>query len=429
MFTTLFFYAFMCISIINIVHIALYLIGANLYDVHAFQTATKKRGNLRRNVRVSVIIPAHNEEKTIIRCLDSVLQSTMRDLEIIVVDDASTDLTATLVEGYIRTHCDFNRHITLLKQPHNTGKAGALNYALHRGVKGRFVMTLDADSVVHPRAIQRAAEYLLDDPTVAGVAANVRVMEGESLMSLLQKFEYLIGYRSKKFYTLSNSEFIVGGVGSMYRHSVLQAVDFYDYDIQTEDIALSLKIAARGNKAYKLIYAADVIAMTEGVSTFRALLRQRYRWKMGSLQSLVKYHRLFFNINPRYSRALTWYRIPMAFLGELIVLTEPLLIAYVIYLSVLTLSTQTFFGAYLLITLYILWSIWPDEHMALQKKLAMTAHAPVMYFLFYIVNIVQLAAVLRCLVNLPNILRRQPTHSRWVSPERNGGVAALNFNA
>lgn len=428
MLTTLFFYVFILISIINVMHMALYLIGANLYDMHAFQTAAKKRGNLRRNVRVSVLVPAHNEEKTIVRCLDSVLKSTMRDLEIIVIDDASTDRTAAIVERYLRTHCDFNRHITLLKQPCNTGKAGALNYALERGIKGHFVMTLDADSVLHPRAIQHAAEYLLDNPTIVGVAANVRVMEGESLMSLLQKFEYLIGYRSKKFYTLSNSEFIVGGVGSMYRYTVLKEVGFYDHDIQTEDIALSLKIAARGNKAYKLVYAADVIAMTEGVSTFRALLRQRYRWKMGSLQSLVKYRRLFLSTDARYSRTLTWYRIPMAFLGELIVLTEPLLIAYVLYLSVLTLSPQTFLGAYTLITLYILWSIWPDEHMALRKKLTMTAHAPVMYFVFYIVNVVQLAAVLRCIVNLPHILRRQPTQSRWTSPERSG-TAALNFNA
>lgn len=410
------------------VHIALYLVGANMYDIHAFRRTEKKRGNLRRNVRVTVLIPAHNEEKTIARCLDSVLQSTMRDLEIIVIDDASSDETAALVQQYIRTHCDFNRHIALLKQLHNTGKAGALNYALNRGVKGQFVMTLDADSVLHPRAIQRAAEYMLDDPSVVGVAANVRVMDGDSLMSLLQKFEYLIGYRSKKFYTISNSEYIIGGVGSMYRYSVLKEVGWYDDDIQTEDIALSMKIASRGNKAYKLVYAADVVAVTEGVTTFNALLRQRYRWKLGSLQSLVKYHQLFFNTDARYSRSLTWYRIPMAFLGELIVLTEPFLIGYVIYLSILTLSPQTFFGAYALITLYILWSIWPDEHMALRKKLTMTANTPVMYFVFYIVNIVQLAAVLRCVVNIRQILRLQPTHARWVSPERSG-TATLNFNA
>lgn len=428
MLETIIFYAFMGISLIHMTHIALYLVGANVYDMQAFRTTAKKRGNLRRNVRTSILIPAHNEEKTIVRCLDSVLQSTMRDLEIIVIDDASTDNTAAIVEQYIRTHCDFNRHISLLKLVKNVGKAGALNYALNRGLKGAFVMTLDADSVLHPRAIQRAAEYLLDDHDVVGVAANVRVMESPSILSLLQKFEYMIGYRSKKFYSVSNSEYIVGGVGSMYRYSVLKEVGFYDNDIQTEDIALSLKVAALGNKRYKLVYGADVIAMTEGVATFKALLRQRYRWKLGSMQALMKYRELFFNRDSKYSRSFTWYRIPMAFLGELIVLTEPLIIAYIIYLSAVSLTPQNFLGAYLLITFYILWSIWPDEHMSMKNKLKMTAYTPIMYFIFYIVNVVQLSAVIKCLFNFDQVLRRKPTTAVWVSPARSG-QAASHFNA
>lgn len=419
-----FFYLFMAISIIHMTHIGLYLVGANVYDIRAFHTSAKKRGNLRRNVLVSILIPAHNEEATIARCLDSILKSTVRDLEIIVIDDASTDDTVHVIQQYIRSHCDFNRHITLLRRIENGGKANALNYALERGVRGQFVMTLDADSVLHPNAIQRSVEYFLDDPRVAGVAANVRVMESSSILNLLQKFEYMIGYRSKKFYSVINSEYIVGGVGSMYRSSVLREVGFYDDDIQTEDIALSLKIAALGNKAYKLVYAADVIAMTEGVGTFRALLRQRYRWKLGSLQALMKYRHLLFSTDSRYSQPFTWYRIPMAFLGELIVLTEPFLIAYIVYLSMITLTPQNFFGAYLLITAYILWNIWPDEHMSLKKKAAMTAHTPVMYFVFYIVNIVQLAAVLRCIVNFKQVLRIRPTNSLWVSPQRSGNAHA-----
>ncbi|NCU31218.1 glycosyltransferase family 2 protein [Candidatus Saccharibacteria bacterium] len=420
MLTILLFYIFIFIGIINLTHIALYLVGANMYDVNTFKTAKRKANSLRRNVKVSILIPAHNEEKTIARCLDSVLTSTVRDLEVIVIDDASTDATVKVVEQYIRTHCDFNRSITLLKRIQNVGKAGALNYALQRGVKGVFVMTLDADSVLHPRAIQYAVEYFYDDPHVVGVAANVRVIDSHSILGMLQKFEYMIGYRSKKFYTLSNSEYIVGGVASTYRYSVLKEVGFYDQDIQTEDIALSLKIAALGNKQYKLVYAADVIAMTEGVATLKSLLRQRYRWKLGSLQSLIKYNKLIFNSDKRYSKTLTWYRIPMAFLGELIVLTEPFLVIYIVYLSVIALSLQNLFGAYILITLYLLWNIWPDEHLSFRKKLRMTGNTPVMYFVFYIVNFVQLTAVIRCLINFRQVVHLQPMGSVWISPERSG---------
>lgn len=420
MFITIFFYVFMLISIVNLIHLGLYLIGANMYDVRSFRREAVKRHRTRRNALVSILIPAHNEEKSIVRCLESVRKSSMRDLEIIVIDDASSDQTSDIVRSYIRRHSDFNRPITLLRCPRNVGKAGALNQALRRGVKGEFVMTLDADSILHPRAIQNAVDYFYDDPDVAGVAANVRVVDSLSMLGLLQKFEYIVGYRSKKFYSLSNSEFIVGGVASTYRYSVLKEVGFYDNDIQTEDIALSLKIAARGNKKYKLVYGADVISMTEGVQTLKALLRQRYRWKLGSLQSLLKYRSLFMNLNSRYSRSLTWYRIPMSFIGELIVLTEPLLIAYIVYLSFLAMSLQSFVGAYTLITLYLLWNIWPDEHMNFKDKLKMTAYTPIMYFVFYVMNFVQFVAIIRCLLNFKKVLRKTATSAVWTSPERSG---------
>lgn len=422
MLLTIFFYVFMMISMINLVHLGMYLIGANMYDVRVFKKEAAKRKRLRRNALVSILIPAHNEALSIERCLDSVRKSTMRDLEIIVIDDASTDDTYEIVQKYIRTHSDFNRPITLLRCVKNVGKAGALNYALNRGLRGRFVMTLDADSILHPQAIQNAVDYFYDDPDVVGVAANVRVLESMSILGLLQRFEYMVGYRSKKFYTVSNSEFIVGGVASTYRYSVLKEVGFYDHDIQTEDIALSLKIASKGNKRYKLVYGVDVISMTEGVQSFKALMRQRYRWKLGSLQSLVKYRNLFMSGDKRFSKSLTWYRIPMAFFGELIVLTEPILMAYIVYLSFLALSPQAFIGAYTLITAYLLWNVWPDEHMSIADKLKMTAYTPVMYFVFYVMNFVQFTAVLKCLFHLNQVTRKTATTATWTSPERSGQV-------
>lgn len=405
---------------INLVHLGMYLIGANFYDVNRFKRERAKKLRTRKNVLATILIPAHNEEKSIVRCLDSVLKSTVRNLEIVVIDDASTDRTLEIVYAYIRKHPDFNRSIRVVRCIQNVGKAAALNKALESGLKGEYIMTLDADSVLHPNAIENAVEYFLEDPNVAGVAANVRVIDSMSILGLLQKFEYMVGYRSKKFYTVSNCEFIIGGVASTYRYSTLKEVGFYDDDVQTEDIALSLKVASLGNRKHKLVYGYDVIAMTEGVQTFKALLRQRYRWKLGSLQSLFKHKSLFMNIGRRYNPSLTWYRIPMAFMGELIVLTEPILMAVIIYFSFLALSPQAFIGAYALITAYLLWNVWPDEHMPIADKIRMTSYAPVMYFLFYIMNVVQLIAVVRCLFNMRQVLRLDPTSSVWTSPERAG---------
>src|SRR5665811_401341 len=129
-------------------------------------------------------------------------------------------------------------------------------------------------------------------------------------------------------------------------------------------------------------------AMTEGVQTFKGLLRQRYRWKLGSLQNLIKYRGLVANRDKRYSRGLTFYRLPMAFFGELMLLLEPLAIGYVVYVCYLLFNPSMLIGAYMTITLYLLLNIWPDEHMSAAKKLKMSLYTPMMYFVFFLMNIV-----------------------------------------
>ncbi len=419
MLITFLFYLFITISVIDVIHLGMYLVGANYYDIRQFKrrAAARKRNHHAIRPLVSVLIPAHNEELGIIRCLDSVRRNTYRKLEIIVVDDASTDNTRQLVREYIKKHP--KRGIRLMYKRKNVGKAEALNHVLRRGAKGDLIMTLDADSVLHKKAVTNAVEYF-EDPKVVGVAANVRIMDSLTILGLLQKFEHMIGYRSKKFFAVTNSEYIVGGVASTYRREIIKKVGYYDHDTTTEDIGLSLKVVAEGNKENRIMYAADVLAMTEGVQTFKALLRQRYRWKLGGLQNLIKHNDLVANTDRRYSRMLTFYRLPMAFFGELMLLLEPLAIAYVIYVCWMLATPSMIVGAYMTITFYLLLNLWPDEHMTTSKKIRMSLLTPIMYFVFYLMNIVQLVAILRCLVNHQQALGKTQVSSSWVSPKRRG---------
>lgn len=418
------FYLFIAISVIDIAHIGMYLVGANYYDVRQFRRTkaarSKKRNHRQLRPLVSVLIPAHNEELGIVRCLDSVRRNTYRKLEIIVVDDASSDNTRKLVRDYIAKHP--KRNIRLMYKRKNVGKAAALNHVLRNGAKGSLIMTLDADSVLHHKAITNAVNYF-DDPKIVGVAANVRIMDSPTILGLLQKFEHMIGYRSKKFYSVTNSEFIIGGVASTYRKAVIKEVGFYDHDTTTEDIGLSLKVVARGNKEQRITYGANVLAMTEGVQTFKALLRQRYRWKLGSLQNLIKHKWMVANPSRRFSKGLTFYRLPMAFFGELMLLLEPLAVGYVLYMCYLMTSPSLLIGAYMTITVYLLLNLWPDEHMSFAKKCKMSLMTPMMYFVFYIMNVVQLVAIVRCLVNHKQTRNRVSISSSWISPKRAGGEA------
>lgn len=414
------FYIFAVVSTLYVVHFGVYLVGANFYDIWQFRRrhhlAVARYKN--RSQLVTVLIPAHNEEKVIVRCLDSVCASSHKNLQIIVIDDASVDITPRLVKDYILRHP--NHNITLVRRRKNMGKGGALNYALRHKAQGEFVMTLDADSILDKDTVANAVAYF-EDPSIVGVAANVRIIEEHTVLGILQKFEHMIGYRSKKTYSLTKSEFVIGGVASTYRMDAMREVGYYDTDTLTEDIGLSIKIInARGNRHHRIIYAADVTAMTEGVETFNGLLCQRFRWKYGSLQNVIKYRHLMFSRDRRLTRRLTFYRLPMVILSELAILVAPLLWAYVAYVSFSEQSLQLVIGAYLTITAYTFVNLWFDEHIRGWHRLRLSVYAPIIYFVFYIMDLIQFTAVTKCLLRLRRLLTGKDKKSTWVSPQRVG---------
>lgn len=411
------FYLFMVTGLINMLHIGFYVVGANLHDIKSFKKQSKPilRDRTKKRPLISVIIPAYNEELSIERCLDSIRANTYRKFEVIVNNDNSSDDTAKIVRAYKKKHP--HMALRLVNRRKQGGKAHGVNYCAKKYAQGDLIMTLDADCTIDRRAIKNAVDQF-EDVGVIGLAANVRVASDESILSLLQMFEHLLAYRSKMFYSLTNCEFIVGGVASTYRRDVMKRVGYYDTDTQTEDIGLSMKMVAEGNRDERIIYAPNVIATTGGVLTLPALIRQRYRWKLGMMQNLIKYRSLFGNLSSRYSKSLTLYRVPMAFLGEIMLLLEPILLLYILYISYVYSTSIFFVGAYMTITLYVLWTIWPDAYYSNRKKFALSFYAPIMYFVFYIMNLVQIVAILQVLMRPKSVLRKSSTGSHWIPPTR-----------
>lgn len=417
------FYIFAAISTLYVLHFGFYLIGANFYDVWQSRQQFKRELiaalGLARSYEplVSMMIPAHNEEKVVERCLDSVLASSYANLQIIVVDDASKDMTSKIVRRYIREHPEVDMRLVTKRK--NIGKGGALNYGLKRYARGELAMTLDADSILLPSTIANAVAYFMN-PNIVGVAANVHIIEEPTILGMLQKFEHMIGYRSKKVYSLFNCEFVIGGVASTYRMDILRKVKFYDTDTLTEDIGLSTKITSLGNREHRIVYGANVVAMTEGVENFRALLRQRYRWKYGSLQNLVKYRRLIMRVDKRFTLSLTLYRMPVAVVSEVALVVAPLVWGYVLYLTLGQYNLGLILGAYLTISIYTAITLWSAENLSFLDRVRLTLYVPITYFIFYIMDFVQLIAALKCLKRVPALLAQKETGGAWISPPRIG---------
>lgn len=395
-------------------------IGAIYYDLKnanavKFQKKHPRAMWSRYHPLVSVIVPAHNEEACIERCVKSLLKSSYRNMEIIVVDDKSSDRTSEIVKDLIVQFP--KRTIKLLTKRKNGGRGGAINAGFKAYGTGDIIMALDADCTVEKNAIRNGVRRFYD-PKLSALAANVRIIETKKLLGLVQQFEYLSGFKGKKLNTLINNEHIVGGAGAMYRVSVFRKVKGFDSNMLTEDIALSLTIAALGNKEYRLKYGNDVVVFTEPVLSLSGLFKQRYRWKFGSLQALSAHKQLILNNQTLYSKTLTYLKLPSVILSEILLFVEPILLGYFIYIAIVNDNPALFIGAWVTVTGLASLNVWSDELFSLRTKIKMTLLSPYLYVLFYVMTSIQVVAAVKSVLNYKGIIGKRVVTGTWVSPER-----------
>lgn len=230
---------------------------------------------------VSVLIPAFNEGPVIQDAIRSILRLDYPRLEVLIIDDGSTDDTAAKAAALEGRH---GKAIVRVISKANAGKAAALNTGIALA-RYPFVCCIDGDSTLAPGSL-RAAMRHFRDRRVAAVAGNVKVENRRNLWSRLQALEYIEGLnmprRAQGFLRAVN---IIPGPIGVFRRDVLRQIGGYDTDTFAEDADLTLKILTHG---YRIEYAPDAIAYTEAPETLMGLLRQRYRWTRGILQAIGK---------------------------------------------------------------------------------------------------------------------------------------------
>lgn len=401
---------------INIIRMTLFMIGSDVYMV--WQARRKKRSEkiIFGLPTFSVIIPAHNEEHTLLRSIQSVVDTRYPkdQLEIVVMDDGSSDQTYALAERFRLLH-DYN--FKLVTQQ-NAGKAHALNRAMRYHATGELMMCLDADSTLAPDALINAARYFVD-PRVVALSANVKIRPTGTLFNLIQLYEYLVCYQMKRAQTVFNMEYIIGGIGSTFRRSALVAVGYYDTDTITEDIDLTMKLLRLGNKEHRVMYGSDVIAETESVLDLKGLIRQRFRWKYGRAQTFLKNRPLFFSYNKKHAKQLTWLYLPYALFSDLAFFFEPLLISYIFYVVVLYSDWLTLITTFTVVGGYVSLNVLAEDTLPIRQKLKLALIAPTMYFFFYLLSYVEYLALIKTYTRFWEIPKSiQSGNCGWTHVER-----------
>lgn len=223
---------------------------------------------------VSIIAPAYNEEKTIGKCLEAILNQDYKDkMEIIVVNDGSTDQTAEIVSKY---------PVNLVNLRINGGKANALNRAIENA-KGDILIFTDSDSYMSASAVTCLVKCLNKNKNVQMVAGNVFINNGRKkrIMHYFQMIEYLIEQEITRYLQGLNGHVVVcPGPLTAVRHEVCDTIRFSDETV-VEDADFTIKVL---KSSMKIIREPKAEVYTNAPETFRAWYKQRKRWWYGNLQ-------------------------------------------------------------------------------------------------------------------------------------------------
>jgi peptidoglycan-N-acetylglucosamine deacetylase len=234
--------------------------------------------------RVSVLVPAYDEERVIASTLTSVLRSDYPDFEVIVVDDGSRDMTSEIVE----THFARDPRVRLFRQP-NQGKSAALNRAVAEA-DGEILLTIDADTQIDATTMWKLVRHFVDHD-VAGVAGNTKVANRTRLLTRWQALEYISGQNlEKRAFDLLNCITVVPGAVGAWRTDVIRSAGGFSRHTVAEDTDLTLTIRRNG---WRILFDDEAVGRTIAPETSDALVRQRFRWTFGTLQALWKHRDAF----------------------------------------------------------------------------------------------------------------------------------------
>jgi peptidoglycan-N-acetylglucosamine deacetylase len=234
---------------------------------------------------VSVLIPAYNEEGVIVQTVKSVLASDYPAMHVIAVDDGSSDETGALLD----THFGDDPRVQIIHQV-NRGKAAALNNALSQA-KTEIVVTIDADTEIESDAIRQLMRHF-SDPGTGAVAGNVKVGNRSRWLTRWQALEYITSQNmEKRAFDLLNCITVVPGALGAWRVKAIEAAGGITADTVAEDADLTIAIRRLG---WRVSYEERAIAWTEAPETASVLIRQRFRWTFGTLQSFWKHRDTLF---------------------------------------------------------------------------------------------------------------------------------------
>ncbi len=339
-------------AVVNTIYLVFTVIA--FLDLLSYDRRVRRRqiSDLISNVTfrpISVIVPAFNEQKTIVSNVNSMLGLAYPEFEVIVVNDGSVDDTLARLQTSFslfpvpnanrqslrtkpvrRIHRSIDYPNLVVIDKENGGKSDALNAGINVSSYPLFC-SIDADSLLESDALLRIAKPFVDDDRIVAAGGIVRVINGaeiegnqvvgsgapKKLIHFCQAIEYVRGFLTgRAALARINSLLIISGAFGLFLKQAVIEVGGYSSETVCEDMEIVVRLqrfAKELRRPWRVIFLPDPVCWTQVPSDYRSLMRQRDRWQRGLIESILLHFRMF--MNPQYG-SIGMFGMPFYFFFE-----------------------------------------------------------------------------------------------------------------
>lgn len=276
------------IYVISLILISIYYIYITMIK-HAEEVYIKSDERTSPDLHYVIVIPCFNEDKVIQATLSSLLEFSLTNMSIYVIDDDSSDDTVKIVSQF----CDSKINLIKKQRPNaQKGKGHSLNIAYQQILRDfseadaeKIIVTiLDADGFLCPEAFE-IADRIFSHSTIHGIQARVRIInnfKNGNLLSLLQDIEFYEVIGAMQKFRMRTKTVGLGGNGQFTRLSTLKKLPEAPWtDCLLEDYDLTIRLLLNQEN---LVYSEQLIIYQQGLTSYKRYIKQRSRWIQGSLQ-------------------------------------------------------------------------------------------------------------------------------------------------
>jgi cellulose synthase/poly-beta-1,6-N-acetylglucosamine synthase-like glycosyltransferase len=334
-------------------------------------------------MKISILIPCYNEEKTIAKSLDSCLNQTRPADEIVVVNDGSTDNTLTILKSY-------KGKIKIVDLQKNTGSKSHAQEQGLRFVTGDVFITADADTLLDPGFVENI-ENEFKNPNTMAVAGYVKSLKGNAITAC-RELEYLYGQEVHKYaQSQLDAIYVIPGCASAFRKKLFNVLIRFTHDTITEDLDFTYQFHKLG---VRIKFCKNAVVYTQDPDNLKSYINQIRRWYGGGWQNLIKHWKdvrkkaLIFEIMLMYAETTVF--------GFLLLITPFINFDYFLYLTGTSLAFAVIMGAY---------ASWK------RKRIYLLLMSPIYIFMVMINSYVFLEQMVK------QVLLRKNTLV-WYKPER-----------